>query len=83
MGYGGQGLVIGACRENAQIAIDLHGVRIDNDAVEGLRHGKREAGLTARRRPGDQNGRLGVHAEKTSAATPLLPLISSPGSSNT
>jgi hypothetical protein len=45
-----------AGREDAQLAIDLHAVGVDDDAIELLGQPQRQPGLAARRRPGDQDG---------------------------
>jgi len=42
--------------DDAQVAIDLHRVGIDDAAADPLRQRERKRRLAARRRPGNQNG---------------------------
>jgi hypothetical protein len=51
----GLGSAVGACRQDAQIAIDLQRVGVDDRAAIGRRQREREAGFTARRGAGDDD----------------------------
>jgi len=51
----------GPCRDNGEIAIDLHGIGIDDDAAERFGERERERRLPARGRAGDEDGGRGGH----------------------
>jgi len=45
-----------ACRDDAQVAIDLHGIGVDDDAAMRLREPKRQRRLAARGWPRKEDG---------------------------
>jgi hypothetical protein len=69
-------------RENAQLAVDLHAVGIDDDATQPFGEPQRKARLAAGRGPGDQDGaplQRQCHAHTFDGiGAPINPLIARP-----
>src|SRR5205823_3636599 len=63
--------------QDPQIAIDLHGIRVDDDAVELLRERRREARLAARGRACDKHRPLQAGLARTRMSH-VATLISNP-----
>ncbi len=65
-------------RDDVKVAIDLHGVRIDDNAIDFLGQRKRECRLAARGRPCDKHRLQSANRSAVHAMTHVATLIANP-----